>query len=699
MPRIPIYEQQLVPNVNPGASRVSAGAAGRGLQAVGQGLSELAGVQERREQVDFVLERNRIETEGRVWAAKAASQADLDMAKFLQQRQQEAQPGAPEFTPTFLKSYDEYSDGALKNAPSQFARSILQAHMQQSREAYGKSAMTWEAGERTRYTGQQIDDGVQMSATMVNANPAVFDREMGKWSSTIQGSAIPEAAKEKLRDLSRKMLVNAAVLSWIDRDPKAAHETFNNIKKTGDASPDVKGTENGETYSVPVKLGTLDERLRWADYAERRMNEKRQEMGVALRYEIQNAEAMARTGVVPTGPARTRDDFMAAFSNPQVAEHEFARYNTARQTAIAVSSLQGRSTADLLAVIQRKPSSKDPNFAVTAANMQIQAQAAAEIVRERASDPVAYAIQHGGFGLRPLDPQKPDAFADELKRRTAALPGMAESYGIARVLSKQEAAAMAQQLELLPADRKVEQLELIRRSIGDDMVYSAVLNSMRPDSPVTALVGSISAAGNRDGARLIALGEDLLNPTKGGRKTDGTGAGSRFPMPQEALLRQAWIDGVRDSYRGYPDAEATAYQAFKAYYAAVAAQKGLNDPKAAPDDRIVSDAIKASTGGVMRWKTDWFGNDTPGANIVLPYGMASDVFRDRVSAEWLRMRGDLGYSKTGVGDIGLYNTGANGEYMVMSGTSWLPDKDGRPVILKITDQVRRADDRGTRGGR
>ena len=85
----------------------------------------------------------------------------------------------------------------------------------------------------------------------------------------------------------------------------------------------------------------------------------------------------------------------------------------------------------------------------------------------------------------------------------------------------------------------------------------------------------------------------------------------------------------------------------------------------------------------MRWKTDWFGNSTPSANIVLPYGMAEDVFRDRVTAEWLRVREGIGYSKTDVGDIGLYNTGANGEYMVISGSSWLPGKDGKPVILRV----------------
>lgn len=666
MPRIPVYNQQLVPNATPGVTRARSSAAiGESMQAVGRGLANVAEYIDRKDQMAFVLEKERIETEGKIWAASASSQADLDMATHLQKRQQEATPGAANFTPEFLKSYDEYSEGALKNAPSKYAKSLLQAHFGRSREAYGKSAMIWEASERARYTGEQIDTGVQNSAKLIYTNPDWFEQEMGKWNGTISSAPVDEAAKAKMRDQARKNLAWSSVSGQIDRDAKTW------LALTDD--------ERGTAWN----LLNLPEQQKALEYADRKVNEARQELAVNLRYDIQNAEAMARTGIAPAGPARTREEFMAAFKDERTAEYEWARYTTARQTATAVASLSGKSSTELLAVVQQKPNPKDPNFAVAAANQEIRARAAADIIRERQQDPVAYAIQSGDFKLKPLNPQDPAAFAEELKRRSAAVPGMSEKYGRASVLSKAEASVLAQQLDLMPADRKVEQLETMRRSIGDDMVYAAALNAIRPDSPVTALVGSVAAAGSKENARMIARGEDLLNPTKGGRAADGKGSGAAFPMPTETLMRQAWVDAVGDAYRGYPDAEATAYQAFKAYYASAAAQRGLNDPKASPDDRIVRSALNASTGGIMRWKTDWFGNSTPSANIVLPYGMAEDVFRDRVTAEWLRVRETVGYSKTDVGDIGLYNTGANGEYMVMSGTSWLPGKDGKPVILRV----------------
>lgn len=958
MARIPIYQQRVTPN-GPGAPAnmqgVRVASEGAGLEAIGRGIGQLADVVERREQVDFSLEKDRIETEGRVWFANASSKADLDQAEYLRQSQQSAKPGAPGFTPEYLKQYDDYAKGAADNAPSQFARQLMQAHLSRSREAYGKAAMAFEAGERARYTGQQIDEGVQTSAKLIYNNPALFENEMGKWGSTINGVAVPEEAKQKMRDVARKNLAWSAIIGSIDRNPlawderraeaapapaaapafgarpdgsqkgtgwlgvlnlpngdvateysmqsdavkkdgkrvdfptlvptltksevdlmvkdiipngkdipepivqkaiahakarlaegkspfadevstaakpvgvsaadqqrlaafkiapeqdavlqsvsggnatkaaflrtvltienrgfggvrsdavspagavgpfqfiattgkqyglqndadrkdfgksaQAAARYYDDLEKRYDGNvlamvaeynggikaaqavmagkePPAKETRDYVAmarYLMPAEqpaapaaaaaapaaaaaapapaaeidrgpawnLLTLDEQLKAREYARRKIDHLRQNSAVSLRYDIQNAESMARNGVPPTGPERTRQEFALAFNDPMTAEHEWQRYRQARQTASAVSSLQGRTTAELLGVIQAQPNAADPNFAVTASNMAVQAKAAAEIIRDRQTDPVAHAIQTGDFGLKPLDPQQPAAFAEELKRRTAALPGMAERYGVANVLSKPEAQMLAMNMEVLPADRRVAQFESIRKSISDDTIYGRILDAIRPDSPVTALVGNIAATGASENARLIAIGEDLLNPTKGGKKTDGTGAGARFPMPQETLMRQAWVDAVGEAYRGYPQAEATAYQAFKAYYAARASQKGLNDPKASPDDKIIKDAVQASTGGIMRWRTDWFGNSTPSANVVLPYGMPVDKFRDAVKAEWLRVRNAAGYSKTDVGDIGLFNTGANGEYMVMSGTSWLPGKDKNPIILRI----------------
>lgn len=250
MPRIPIYEQQVVPNASRGNIRAgNAVVDSRGLAA---GLDRIQGALDRRAEVDYALEKDRIETEGRIWAAKASSQADLDMAEHMKKLQEAAEPGASGFTPSYLKDYDSYANGALKNAPSAYARNILQAHIARSREAYGKAAMSYEAQERTRHMGQQVDEGVQMSATLLAAQPGLFESEMGKWESTIRGLAIDPGAKAKLRDIAKNTLVTSTIKGWIDQNPNVAAKVLDAWQK---------GVEPGEQPMFDVNIGGKQARL------------------------------------------------------------------------------------------------------------------------------------------------------------------------------------------------------------------------------------------------------------------------------------------------------------------------------------------------------------------------------------------------------------------------------------------------------
>jgi hypothetical protein len=644
MPTIPTYEQQILPSQGLTVGDAPVNRSGEGLQDLGYGVRRLG----------HALEQKRVqreEQEGRIWAANAAGQADLAQQERLTALQNEAAPGASGFTQGYLQEFDEYSTKAVANAPSEYARDLLTAHLAGSREMWGRSAMGYEADERARYQGQQIDDGIATSAKLAYANPDMAGDEIGKWGAVIKGLAVPPEARQAL-------LQNTRSIAW--------HATL------GDIDQDPTGWQpGGEAWDVL----SAEDQARASNYAEQKAGALRQDFGISLRQETQNAEAMARTGIAPTDRARTPAEFAAAYQDPRVAEAEYARYATARETAAAVSTMKGAKTTDLLAVLNRQPDADDPQFATTAEGIGIQQRAAAEIVQARYKDPVAYAVSTGDFGIGVLDPSQPEAFAAELSKRAAALPGMLEKYGTASVLGKDEASSIAQGIATQPADQKVSSLLAMRASLTDDTVYGSVMEAISKDAPVTALVGNIANAGAAQNARMIARGQDLLKPR--------TAGGADYPMPSESLLRSTWNGKVGDAYRGYPDAQEAAYQAFKAYYASAAASQGLGDPMAGVNTTIAAKAIDAATGGVARWSTDWFGNDTPSARVVLPYGMPADQFRDRVSAQWSAVREKAGYPDTDVGDVGLYNTGANGEYMVMSGESWLPDKDGNPIMLTV----------------
>jgi len=277
MPRIPIYQQQQTPSTPLGDNRASLQAphalSQNGVGAIARGLSDIAGLAQSNALGNLTREKEQADTEARIWAANATSKIDLDMAQRIQELKENAQPGAPSFTPNYLKEFDAYSDSAIQNAPNELARNLLRAHVAASRDAYGKSALSYESGERARHLGTQIDDGIGNSAKIVSANPAWFDREAGKWGSAINALNLPQEAKEALRKNAEKQLVDAAVVAWIDKNPTQASKVINDIMTGDDPSPSIQWTENGQTYSVPFSMGSVEERRVWAKYAESKQKE------------------------------------------------------------------------------------------------------------------------------------------------------------------------------------------------------------------------------------------------------------------------------------------------------------------------------------------------------------------------------------------------------------------------------------------
>lgn len=484
---------------------------------------------------------------------------------------------------------------------------------------------------------------------------------------------------------------------WRDHLPASTKDYLDKIGTPADRAS-MSQNDKPSGFSGMIGMTPIGELLHWQGQAEQQLNRVSQDQQTQMRLDVQNAEAQARAGIAPTGQNRTEADFLTAFKDPIVAQSEFARYAQARNTAIAVSGMQGRSSDELLAIANANTEARadDPNLAVTVSNQAIRQNAAAAILKARSSDPWAYAMQQGQFGTSPVDFSSKE-FPDVLRSRAAALPGMMQQYGTGPVLlTDTERQSLTARLSGLPGDQRIDLLKQIRGSIADGAVYSTLMQSVRPDSPVTALAGSI--AGLNKGAvkigsgtlstdeiaRRIAVGEDLLNKGKGDKQSDG-GKGSAFPMPKEQQLKQEFDDAVGTSYAGFPEAYQHSYQAYRAYYASQIAAKGkMNVASDGVDSQISREAIDAATGGMTRWGSNSWG--LGGSKLILPYGMPAADFKDAVSKQWNQIAKDNGITKTAASDIGLVPTGINGRYRVQSGASWLPDKHGNPIVIDVGNQ-------------
>lgn len=483
---------------------------------------------------------------------------------------------------------------------------------------------------------------------------------------------------------------------WEDRVTSVLKEDGADVRTyplNGDAQISGQREKIGSPW---FDLATFDEQQKFRQYASSKFNEleqaatkERQNIASGLEIETRNISEMVSRGVAPEGNPKTLADFQRAYQLPERAAQAYASYATAWDTATTTAKFNGMSAPELMAVVKEQPPRpNDPDFAVKSNFQQIRQASAMRIMEARQKDPWQFAQATGDFNAGVADPSKQD-FGDVIKQRAAALPQLMEKYGVTKpqILTAAEAENLGNRMAQLSADDRIATLKQLRGAIADDGVYAAVLNTLRPDSPVTVMAGNIAAIGGTVSmggeqvstdkiASRIARGEDLLNPRGADKKTDG-GKGSAFPMPKETDMRLQWTTAIGNAYAGFPDAEAHAYQAYRAYYAARAAEKGLTD--GSPDGGIQKEAITAATGGIGQIDPNGLMNTY---KLILPYGMPADAFQDKAAALWKRIGPVNGYTRTSIDDLRLRPTGENGKYLVTGADQLaVPGKDGNPIVM------------------
>ena len=301
--------------------------------------------------------------------------------------------------------------------------------------------------------------------------------------------------------------------------------------------------------------------------------------------------------------------------------------------------------------------------------------------------PLEYAASREGAVVEPLDFSRPDSWASNLANRAAILTEQAKRSGVApKGLMQQEAAMLTQFLSTASDQAKTETLKMLRKGFADDKVFRATMQQIAKDSPVTALAGMVATRERPmkisgffsdetftpgSTAGLMLAGERILNPGKDAKGQDGK---PTFPMPKDQDIRLAFNSQAGDAFAGNPEAYQIAYQAARATYAGLVAQKG--DYSGNLNDGLLREAIQRSTGGVA---------NINGARVVKPWGMDDSTFKNVVKAEFGRQTAAAGIPqmKDQWPRLQLQNT--KGGYLVKSGTGYLLGKDGNPVLLRVTD--------------
>lgn len=215
MPVIPSYQPRSAPTGSAAIQVPEGPDVGRTTAVVGQALGQVA---QSRDYADRVENEIR-ERDAATWAGKALATSRAEWDRQMLERSQAAPLGAPDFTPTLLKDYDEYTQNVLRSAPTRTARQYLEERFAEVRGSLGNDALRFETGSRIQLRTNQIGEAVDASRKVVRNKPEQFDALLAEQVEAIDASGLPADARAKLILTAKDALAADAVIGSATADP------------------------------------------------------------------------------------------------------------------------------------------------------------------------------------------------------------------------------------------------------------------------------------------------------------------------------------------------------------------------------------------------------------------------------------------------------------------------------------------------
>lgn len=668
MAKLDIYKQQIDPRVGVGP--------GPSMRAprVGRGETELlAGAAQAVATVGQAVQKRR-EDEAAIDATSIVLEARKTWAEQTRQREEAARETGQldGYAGTLDEDFRKFSDETVARAKTPAAQAWLRERMGVLGLDLFERGMAFEATAKVDRDSRLAGQSLETARVVVDLDASQY--EQARQDLSLQYSRLPPEKRAALWQAADQSLAMAAGVGQVRETPDAVLAAL-------DAEPGKSGVPFIDNLGADGRLSLRQMAETEINRREGEARARQSEYREGLRQRINDQTAMVYDGQTVTQPIR-KAEFVAAGMEDAYTDYQDTLQmgpDLARLPAMPESQM-----AELLAV--RKPTT-EAGYASDSKRYNALRGAAIETVNARNADPVGFASAHRLARVAPLDPAKPAEFSAELRNRAVVAQSMTRQFGTPyTLLTKGEVGQFTDLLGGLTATEKAGLFQQVRQGLPDEASYHAMMAQLRPDSPVTAMAGSMMAVEARvrtaDGgwfssegytgasaiAQRILQGEDLLNPTKGAKGQDGK---PRITLPSDADLRDQWASYTGNAYRGNPEVHDHAYQAFRAYYAAEMADLGKYDGEL--DSTVAARAARAVSGGVA---------DVGGSQIVLPFGMSEEATFDRLGADWASARKAAGLPEGLALDSLQLLTTMDGVYLVTMGGSPLKGKDGKPIYLR-----------------
>jgi hypothetical protein len=241
------YTQRTQPDIRGAIPRASGpGGADRIASMFGQAGSSLG----RSFDVAAEAVSLRDEEQARAWSASVLSKARLDWAQQLADRQANAAPGAPDFTGTVVKDFDEYAKQTLETAPSIKSKLFLQKQLDELKTHIGESAIGFEAKARLDYRDDQFTESTKNLQKLMATDPAQYKIALAEQLALVDASAMPPVKRSAVRQKMIDDVSTAAVWSMIQKSPTRFLEDIGFMGNVDPATGKVRkssGDLNGRT--------------------------------------------------------------------------------------------------------------------------------------------------------------------------------------------------------------------------------------------------------------------------------------------------------------------------------------------------------------------------------------------------------------------------------------------------------------------
>ncbi|MFK0377846.1 hypothetical protein [Pandoraea sp. NPDC090278] len=683
MPKIPIpqYQQQNGPALNAPVSRAPGVAVqdntGQALAQVGGALKLGADVLEQQNQED-----------ARAWVSQASSTDYVKWQNRMTELQNNARPGAPDFTPTLLTEFDNYAKEAIGNAPDAASKRYYQAQLGNLRQTLGASAVRWEAGQRQDQRVSQYQSANEADALAVSRDPSHYLDRAASAQATLSTSKLPPDVRQKLMTDSKHTIAYAAGLRMVNDDPQAALSalTLSPDQKPPAGYEWVNNLQPQRALVLQNHANTLVNQIQNRAVAEQNARETQGvktynsaldlfTQGKQFSPEFQNQLLTETAGTSSSADAQKliyEASSMSGFASKSLAE---MRGELHGYQATANTPGQGTDPATMAAIKQRQ-------------------QIYTASVEAYTKDPWNAALDRGRIGtLPPVDTTSPQNLVSSLAGRASIAPLVDSAAGRpVSLLTNDEADSVLRTVNALPIDQRAQLVNQIGGAFGGAGRIGDLAKQWKEKDESMSLALKAGAGGGNGNPLVTTSGTPVSAFILSGQQAikDKT-------VKVEDIAGSGLNSQIATKINGVLPAEQEADSKRMAYYIAIgsAARNG----RTAPNSTDIENGINAATGGITNTGGTRF-NGEPN-RVAMPYGWTESQFSDSVKAAGTgNIENTVNGAPIGAVYVGrdeipaadfmkkfasykLVRVGVRGTYAVQAGQHFVNDVMGRPVTVHL----------------